>query len=247
MNKVEAPNKKPRCQFISKIGARCQADPQTGKAYCFFHDPDQKSKQAAARRQGGEARSRQTEPEPTLPPDLPAVRLENAGNVFDLLAVTVNHLRCGQMDVRVAQAIAYLASLVLRALKAHQPIMAHLLSDTINEVRRGETDLRTAKTIGHLTSIMLTALKQEAQEEEAASIVEMGAIRPAEAPRPAEAMRANSLAPNFAGEAPRQESIGAVITPLVAAKLPDDHKPHAAVINGMAAANTADHPQARHA
>jgi len=222
MNNVEAPHKNPRCQFISKIGARCQADPQTGKAYCFFHDPDQKKKQAEARKQGGEARSRQTEPELTLPPDLPAVRLENAGNVYELLAVTVNHLRCGQMDVRVAQAIAYLASLVLRALKADQPIMANLLSDTINEVRNGQTDLRTAKTIGHLTAIMLTALKQEAQEGEGASIVEMGAICPA--------------------EAPRQESIGAVITPLVAAKLPDDHKPHAAVINGMAAANPASQP-----
>src|SRR5262245_27681340 len=43
---MESSSKKPRCQFISKIGARCQADPQTGKDYCFFHDPDQKKKQA---------------------------------------------------------------------------------------------------------------------------------------------------------------------------------------------------------
>src|SRR6266849_3720832 len=117
MNNIETPNKKPRCQYISKIGSRCQADPQTGKAYCFFHDPGQKSKQAAARRQGGEARSRQTEPEITLPPNLPAIPLRKASDVFELLSQTVNHFRRGQMEMRAAKAIAYLASLLLRALK----------------------------------------------------------------------------------------------------------------------------------
>src|SRR5713226_8303308 len=117
MNNAETPHKKPRCQYISKIGSRCQADPQTGKAYCFFHDPDQKSKQAAARRQGGEARSRQTEPEITLPPNLPAIPLRKASDVFELLSQTVNHFRRGQMDLRAAKTIAHLASLMLGAIK----------------------------------------------------------------------------------------------------------------------------------
>jgi len=206
---MESSSKKLRCQFISKIGARCQADPQTGKDYCFFHDPDQKKKQADARKQGGEVRSRQMEPEIMLPPNLPAVRLQKAGDVYDLLALTVNQLRCRQIDVRVVQAIAYLASLVLRAFKANQSVVAHLLSDIINEVRRGETDLRTARTIGHLTSIMLTALKQEAQEGQTASIMEMPGIRPAQSTRPAEALRPNSPASNSPGEAPRQNGTGA--------------------------------------
>src|SRR6516164_9688661 len=109
MNNPEAPAKKPRCQFISKIGARCQADPQVGKDWCFFHDPEQKKKQAEARKQGGEARSRQIEPELTLPPDLPMVLLESPGAVFELLAQTVHHVQCRKMDVRAAQTIAYLS------------------------------------------------------------------------------------------------------------------------------------------
>jgi hypothetical protein len=235
MNNTELPKRKPRCQFISKIGVRCHADPQTGKDYCFFHDPDQKKKQAEARKQGGEARSRQTEPELTLPPNLPAVSLQKAGDVYALMNETVHQLQCRKMDVRAAQAIAYLASLVLRALKAGLPFLAKLLSDTITEVRRGQTDLRTAKTMGHLTSIMLTALKQEAQEREEQARME--AIRPA---RPAEAMRADS-----SNQAPRPESIEAVVSLIATAKPLDDHKPHPAVTT--AATANAAHAEARHA
>src|SRR6266849_3713785 len=228
MNNVETPHKKPRCQYISKIGARCQADPQTGKAYCFFHDPDQKSKQAAARRQGGEARSRQTEPEITLPPNLSVMPLQKASDVFELLSQTVNHFRRGQMEMRAAKAIAYLASLLLRALKANaQPSVAELLADTINQFRCGHLELRAAKTIGHLSS-----LKQGALEDQAASRGE--ATRPAAAIRQVQAARP---------EAPRHDSIGAATTPIVPSKPPKDHEPHPAV-HGMTTVNPADHPEA---
>jgi hypothetical protein len=196
-----------------------------------MHDPEQKKKQADARKQGGEARSRQMEPELTLPPNLPAVRLEKAGDVYDLLAQHVDHLRGRKLDVRVAQAIAYLASLLLRSLKAGRPFMARLMADTINEVRQGETDLRTAKAIGHLTSVMLTALKQEVEEAQAAMEAEPTT-------RPTEATRIDSA--TLAG-------IEAVMAAVRAAKPPDDPKPHPGVINGMAAANAAGHPEATHA
>ncbi len=213
MNNVEAPHKKPRCQYISKIGSRCQADPQTGKAYCFFHDPGQKSKQAAARRQGGEARSRQTEPEITLPPNLSAIPLRKASDVFELLSQTVNHFRRGEMDMRAAKAIAYLASLLLRALKANtQPAVAELLADTINQFRRSEIELRAAKTIGHLASLMLSALKQDALEKQ-----ETGEATPA--------------------ERRRHDSIEAMLTPIIPTKPLDNHELHPAVIS-MATVNT---------
>ncbi len=235
MNNVETPHKKPRCQYISKIGSRCQADPQTGKTYCFFHDPGQKSKQAAARRQGGEARSRQTEPEITLPPNLSVMPLQKASDVVELLAQTVNHFRRGQMDLRAAKAIAYLTSLLLRALKANtQPAVAELLADTINQFRRGQIELRAAKTIGHLASLMLSALKQAALEEQTTSGGE--ATRPAGTIRQAQAARP---------EAPRHDSIEAATTPIVPSKPLKDHEPHPAVL-GMTTVNPADQP-ARHA
>jgi hypothetical protein len=228
MTNPEAPNKKTRCQFITKNGSRCHADPQTGKDWCFMHDPEQKKKQAEARRQGGEARSRQIEPELTPPPNLPSVRLEKAGDVFDLLIQHVDHLRGRKLDVRVAQAIAYLASLLLRSLKAGRPFMARLMADTINELRQGETDLRTAKAIGHLTSVMLTALKQEVEEAQAQSAMEAEPTT-----RPTGELHVQS--PNLAG-------LAALAAAMAAAKPPDGPKPHPAVINGAAHANNASQP-----
>ncbi len=228
MNNFEAPTKKPRCQHISKIGARCQADPQTGKAYCFFHDPDQKKKQAEARRQGGEARTRDTEPEITLPPKLPAMSLQKASDVFELLSQTVDHFRRGEMDFRAAKAIAYLASLLLRALKANsQPSAAEILADTINQFRCGQLDIRAAKTIGHLGSLMLAALKQVTEEQAASE---------GKANRPAQANRA---------ETPCHNSIEAMPTSILPAKPLDDHELHPAIIS-MTTVKT-DQPEPRHA
>jgi hypothetical protein len=224
---METANKKPRCHHISKIGSRCMADPQAGKNYCFFHDPGQKKKQAEARKQGGEARTRQISPEITLPPDLPIVPLENSWSVFELMRETVHHLQCHKMDVRAAKAIAYLSSLLLRALKANQRLIAQLLSDTINQVRSGETDLPTAKTIGHLTSIMLTALRQHAEEQ--------ADLEPAGAARMAGAAPSNSLA-----KLARSLGVQFVATPIATAQPQDDHKVHPAIISGNAG-KTPDH------
>ena len=97
MTHPETSTKKPRCHHISKIGARCHADVQTGKSYCFFHDPDQKSKQAQARKEGGEARSREADAI-TMPPGLPVLSLETPSDVGKLLAETVNQFRRREID-----------------------------------------------------------------------------------------------------------------------------------------------------
>ncbi|HTD23580.1 MAG TPA: hypothetical protein VK738_13055 [Terriglobales bacterium] len=120
--------RKPRCRHISKIGARCHADVQTGKFYCFFHDPDQKSKppqvqkearkevRKEARNEGGEARSREADTL-TMPPGLAAIPLETPSDVAKLLAETVNLFRCRKIDLRAAKAIANIANLLLRSMK----------------------------------------------------------------------------------------------------------------------------------
>src|SRR5215471_18694686 len=194
MNNVETTNKKPRCEFISKTGQRCHADPQTGKDYCFLHDPEQKKKQAEARRQGGEARSRQLEPEITLPPNLSVLPLKNGGDVCTLMAETINHLRCRRMDLRSARTIGYLAGIELRALKLNYSPVALLMEETINQFRRREIDLPMAKTFGMLASVMLCAVKQEDNEREAAATMETEAAVSAQPTRPAETMRVGALA-----------------------------------------------------
>jgi hypothetical protein len=230
---MESTNKKPRCHHISKIGARCMADPQTGKNYCFFHDPEQKKKQAEARKQGGEARSRQTEPEITLPPNLSVLPLKTGGDVHKLMIETINHLRCRKMDLRSARTIGYLSGIELRALKLHYTPGALLMEEIINQFRRREIDLPTAKTFGMLASVLLSAVRQEDEEREAAAIAT------------AEAATANPLtrsAQAFAAENVRPGGIESVVTAIVAAKAhsDQDHDLHPAIIHGNAG-NTPDH------
>src|SRR5260370_22144565 len=158
-------SKKPPCSYMSKMGARCHADPEHGKQYCFFHDPEQKKKPAPARQQAAEIHSQESEIKTALPPGLPVIPLRKASDAASLMAETINQLRGGEMDLDSARAIGYLTNLLLRSRKgAALQVAAEPLAETINQFRRGEIDLRTAKTIGYLVSLMLRCLNEAALE-----------------------------------------------------------------------------------
>ena len=223
MNNVETPKKKPRCQFISKIGSRCHADPQTGRDWCFMHDPDQKKKQAEAcpgepraQKHGGETRTRQISPEITLPPNLPDLPLNNAYDVRQLTLETMHHLRCRTMDLRAARAIGYLAAIHLRALTLNYRLVALIMAETINQFRSREMDLPTAKTFGMLASVTLCAIKQEAEESEAAGIAMTEAAQPVQAVGP---------------DASHPDRTAAVVRRIAAVQAQEDHKVHPAILD----------------
>jgi hypothetical protein len=103
-----------KCEFRKKNGERCSADVQIGKSLCVFHDPATASEGSRARRAGGIKRNR---PAAVLPPDTPDVALENESDVSVLLTDSINQLRRGQLDPRVANGVGYLASVLLRSLE----------------------------------------------------------------------------------------------------------------------------------
>src|SRR5712692_9432419 len=117
------PSQQPRrCCHQNTNGTHCQAHPQRGSQYCFFHDPDPAAQQktAEARRAGGVIRSRGIEAEaaPLLPPNLPLLSLKTPAAVAGLYEETINQVRQGQIDLRVANTIGYLATMLLTALEA---------------------------------------------------------------------------------------------------------------------------------
>jgi len=116
----ETSHNEPRCQHTNKNGSPCQANPQTGKLYCFFHDPEQQQKRAAARKQGGEVRSQVAGKKNFLPPNLSLKSLETPSDVVELLEETVNQFRCGEIDLDSARAIGQMANVLLSLMK-----MAH--------------------------------------------------------------------------------------------------------------------------
>jgi hypothetical protein len=103
-----------KCEFHKKNGKRCGADAQTGKSLCVFHDPARASEGRRARRAGGINRSR---PAVVLPADTPDHPLGNTTDVSALLADSINRLRRGQLDPRVANSMGYLTSVLLRSLE----------------------------------------------------------------------------------------------------------------------------------
>jgi hypothetical protein len=102
------------CRFRKKNGDACGADAQLGKDLCVFHDPARSAEGQKARRAGGLKRTRAAT---VLNPDTPDHPLVTTKDVANLLGDSINQLRRGQLDPRVANGIGYLTSVLLRALE----------------------------------------------------------------------------------------------------------------------------------
>jgi len=103
-----------KCQFRRKNGDVCRADAQSGKTLCVFHDPAKANDGRRARRAGGLSRTRTTGVLPSATPDHP---LGSFADVSSLLSDSINRVRRGELDPRVANTMGYLASVLLRALE----------------------------------------------------------------------------------------------------------------------------------
>jgi hypothetical protein len=103
-----------KCEFRKKNGDRCDADAQTDNRLCVFHDPTRASDGRRARRAGGITRSRAAT---VLPFDTPDHPLGDTNQVSVLLADSINRLRRGELDPRIANAMGYLASVLMKALE----------------------------------------------------------------------------------------------------------------------------------
>ncbi len=101
-----------QCKQIKADGTRCQANTRTGSEYCFFHDPATAEEQEAARQAGGRVGKTKA-----LPAETPDVPLSSVAEVVGLLGETINQLRRGEIDPRVANAVGYLSGTLLKALQ----------------------------------------------------------------------------------------------------------------------------------
>src|SRR5712691_1099409 len=111
----------PRCHHTSDDGSPCNAPPQSGKMYCFFHDPRQQKKREAAHRNGGFMRNRRSQTEdhaPLLPSNPPQVSFKTFDDVGQFFEQVTNYVLQGQMDARTANCLRQLASGRLRVFEA---------------------------------------------------------------------------------------------------------------------------------
>jgi len=99
------------CLSEKRDGVRCRARPVAGSSFCFFHDPDAAAKRNAAQKAGGQKRQIIV-----LPPSAPDAKLNGARDTVDLIAATINQVRRGEIDPKVANTVGYLVGLLLKAL-----------------------------------------------------------------------------------------------------------------------------------
>ena len=138
-----------KCHFPKKDGGRCGANAQPANGLCVFHDPARADDGHRARQAGGVHRSQVAA---VLPSDTPDHPLGDTNQVSVLLADCINRLRRGQLDPRVANAMGYLASVLLKALDQRlEERLAHL--EAVMTGKRGTDpelfDFKSAKESTH--------------------------------------------------------------------------------------------------
>lgn len=102
-----------RCKKTKRDGKRCGARALTGNQFCALHaDP---GKAAALGSRGGRRRALSNDGEhDTSPPvELP----KTAEGVRDLLAEAITQVRRRKLDTKIGNALAYVASSLLRAIE----------------------------------------------------------------------------------------------------------------------------------
>jgi len=103
--------KKP-CQAKTKDGEPCRTPALAGSDFCFFHDPDRADERFEGRAAGGRQNRMST-----LSADAPDVQVETCQDVARLLSATINQVRKGELDPRVANAVGYLANIFIKAIE----------------------------------------------------------------------------------------------------------------------------------
>jgi hypothetical protein len=114
-----------QCKAQTKAGGVCQA-PAVERGLCFFHAHPEKL--AELGRQGGKT-NRHWKPTDER---LPTIPLKSIGDVSGLLEETINRVRQGPFDLRAANAIGFLAGILLKAIDSGrmEDALAHLEAAT---------------------------------------------------------------------------------------------------------------------
>ncbi len=103
------------CKANKSDGSKCEVVALTDSEFCFFHDPSSAADREAAQSLGGQGNRMKT-----LDPGVPDVKIQNSGELLALLSETINEVRKGVIDPRVANAVGYLANIAMRTLEQNQ-------------------------------------------------------------------------------------------------------------------------------
>lgn len=98
------------CKATKQSGEDCQTAALPKSAFCYFHDPAKAIERREAQALGG--RQNRIRALDTTAPD---VKVEDCSDVVALVSETINQVRKGVIDPRVANSVGYLANVLIKA------------------------------------------------------------------------------------------------------------------------------------
>lgn len=105
-----------KCKYTKDNGRQCGAYAMTGSKFCYLHNPTiRKEQKKLAQTRGGANRKALTIAEP-----LPPMTLETPKDVVLLLTDTINRVRAGELDVKVANCLGVLTGHLIKALEVEK-------------------------------------------------------------------------------------------------------------------------------
>jgi hypothetical protein len=105
---------KKRCAGPKPDGTKCEAAPNAGSEFCYFHDPSMAADRRQAQSLGGQ-RNRMK----TLDPAVPARKIQSQADIVDHLYETIYNVERGLLDPKVANCVGFLVGQLGKALENH--------------------------------------------------------------------------------------------------------------------------------
>lgn len=108
-----------QCKATRRDGQPCGAQAQAGREWCYFHDPEKAEEVRAAKSKGGSKVTTLTVVKPWRgqPDEVTVLKSPTTIDIVSLLADTIDEVKAGKIDPRVANAVGYLSGVMLKALE----------------------------------------------------------------------------------------------------------------------------------
>lgn len=98
-----------KCKFVKLNNEQCNANAMKEAEFCFTHNPETREAHRKATKRGGLVGIHRS--------NLSPVRIKAMKDAVALLEDTVNRVRSGEMEIRVANCIGYLSGHIIRGLE----------------------------------------------------------------------------------------------------------------------------------
>ncbi len=102
-----------QCKFIKQNNEQCRANAMQKCQFCFTHNPETGEAKHQAVIRGGKSPKKNYNP-------LISIEINDSKSVVKLLATTINEVRQGAVDLRVANCIGYLSGHLIKALEVSE-------------------------------------------------------------------------------------------------------------------------------